>query len=118
MGNGYRLNLKLTPGEFIAWIFRRRERFNVRGLSMQPFLQPHQDVLLKPVQELSHIEVGDIIVAHDPRDHTRLLIKQVSRVTDTGVEILGTNPDHSTDSRQFGLIPLDMIKGKVTVILG
>ena len=118
MGN--RLNLKhsLTGTELLAWIFRRRERFNVRGLSMLPYIQPNQDVLLQPLARIGQLHPGDIIVCQDPRELKRLLIKAVASVEDEGIQVRGTNPTHSTDSRHFGVVPLELVKGKITTVLG
>ena len=48
---------------------------------------------------------GDIVLAPDPRDPQRELIKRVVRVDRHGVVLRGDNPAASTDARAFGTLP-------------
>lgn len=79
----------------------------VHGESMSPCLHHDQVVIVasgKPVKP------GDIIVInHDGLEK----IKRLSLIGDQGVFVLGDNQAHSTDSRQFGWIPLTGLVGKV-----
>jgi nickel-type superoxide dismutase maturation protease len=57
---------------------------------------------------------GEVVVATDPREPERLLVKRVRSVSVDGVTIQGDHrdPAESTDSRQFGPIPGSAIVGR------
>lgn len=55
---------------------------------------------------------GDIVATADPRQPERLVLKRVGEVNHDGVFLLGDNPGHSTDSRQFGAAPVSSVRGK------
>jgi signal peptidase I len=93
-----------------AWrALRRFERVEVFGLSMAPALQPGDRIL---VWKTTSVHRGDIVAAPDPRLPARSVLKRVSGVTDGGLLLLGDNPDHSTDSRQWGPVQIASIQGK------
>jgi len=76
---------------------------------MQPFLQPGDRLL---VWGTRRIRPGDIAVATDPRDPSRTLVKRVTAVDEDGVVLQGDNPAASTDSRTFGALPPNAVKGR------
>ncbi len=83
-----------------AWqACRRLERVAVAGFSMAPCLQPGDHIL---VWRTRSVRPGDIVAAADPRQPARSLLKRVVTVGRDGVVLIGDNPEHSTDSRQFG----------------
>ncbi len=49
----------------------------------------------------------------DPRDARRMLIKRIHTVHDSTVEVRGDNQAASTDSRDFGPVPLTWLAGRV-----
>jgi nickel-type superoxide dismutase maturation protease len=57
---------------------------------------------------------GEIVVAADPREPERLLVKRVRSVAADGVTVQGdhADPAESTDSRQFGPIPRSAVVGR------
>jgi nickel-type superoxide dismutase maturation protease len=57
---------------------------------------------------------GDVVVATDPREPERLLVKRVRSVAPEGLTIQGDHPDpaESTDSRQFGPVPGSAVVGR------
>ena len=55
---------------------------------------------------------GDIVAASDPRQPARSVLKRVIEVGREGVVLLGDNPEHSTDSREFGPVPITSVQGK------
>jgi nickel-type superoxide dismutase maturation protease len=59
--------------------------------------------------------VGDVVAVPDPRAPDRILVKRVASVDLAAgtVEVLGDAPDASTDSRQFGPVPLSSVVGRV-----
>ncbi len=61
-------------------------------------------------------EAGDIIVLRNPEAPTQYLVKRVMSADPmTGVFVLGDNAAHSRDSRQFGMVPMHLVVGKVRV---
>jgi len=58
--------------------------------------------------------VGDIVLAPDPREPQRMLVKRVIECDPAaGAWLEGDNPGASTDSRHFGPLPADGIMGRV-----
>jgi nickel-type superoxide dismutase maturation protease len=55
--------------------------------------------------------VGELVVAADPREPTRLLVKRVTAVAGDSVTVAGDSPDRSTDSRHFGAIASATVVG-------
>ena len=57
---------------------------------------------------------GELVVATDPREPERFLVKRVRSVAPDGVTIQGdhADPAESTDSRQFGPIPGSAVVGR------
>lgn len=57
---------------------------------------------------------GDIVAVVDPRDPARVIVKRCQRVDpSTGdLVVVGDNPDGSTDSREFGPVPLSRYRGR------
>jgi nickel-type superoxide dismutase maturation protease len=96
------------------WAWRHSERMEVSGLSMAPELQPGDRLVIwRPVIWRSGAaRTGDIVAAPDPRDPERTLLKRAAAVGPDGVLLLGDNPSQSTDSRHFGLIPVESVRGK------
>lgn len=80
---------------------------------MSPTLKEGQTVL---VNRLSYIfsspKRGDIVAIKDPRDH-KILIKRIDDVELKSFFVTGDNKEHSTDSREFGMIGKKEIVGKV-----
>ena len=94
---------------------RRFRRFAISGNSMVPSLLPGDWVLVDEQtyrRRLPHR--GDIVVARDPRDPTRTIVKRVSSIDlHGGIRIEGDNPEESTDSREFGPVPAANLQGRV-----
>ncbi|NEQ34544.1 MAG: nickel-type superoxide dismutase maturation protease [Leptolyngbya sp. SIO4C5] len=101
--------------DLLLWCLRRRQRFRVVNYSMQPLLQPGDEVLLDP-QAYCHSppQVGDIVVARHPQRPDLRLIKRVVAASPEGACFLqGDNAAASEDSRAFGRVPASLIMGKV-----
>ena len=50
------------------------------------------------------IRPGDVVVARDPRDSSRWLLKRCVAKVGSQLDLRGDNPEVSTDSREFGLV--------------
>lgn len=72
----------------------------VRGRSMAPTLNPGDRMLVARLEP----RPGDIVLARDPRDPRRELIKRVRSIDRFGVLLRGDNPASSTDARTFGRV--------------
>ncbi len=55
---------------------------------------------------------GDIVAASGPGRPGRAVLKRVVQVGPAGVFLLGDNPEHSTDSRQYGPVPITSVQGR------
>jgi nickel-type superoxide dismutase maturation protease len=88
-----------------AFVAARRwlDVVEVRGRSMAPSLLPGDRLLVLRLRRPPR--VGEIVLAPDPREPRRELIKRVKGVGPAGVTLRGDNPATSTDARAFG--PVD-----------
>ena len=85
-------------------------RVAVTGASMEPAVREGDWLLVHQLRRVPR--VGELVVATDPREPERLLVKRVSAVIGDQLTIAGDQPDRSTDSRHFGPIPLSAIVGR------
>jgi signal peptidase I len=96
----------------IALVARRHvDVVEVRGRSMAPTLLPGDRLLVARLQP----RVGDVVLAADPRDPQRELIKRVSAIGPGGVVLRGDNPASSTDGRSFGAIAIPAVTWRALV---
>jgi nickel-type superoxide dismutase maturation protease len=85
----------------------------VRGASMAPSLLPGDRLLVESHSYQGRApRPGEVVLAADPREPARELIKRVASIDDaaSSVELRGDAPEASTDSRAFGAIPLSAIR--------
>jgi nickel-type superoxide dismutase maturation protease len=85
----------------------------VHGGSMAPTLLPGDRLLVESRSYLSRQpRQGEVVLAVDPREPERELIKRVAVVDGTmaTAELRGDAPGSSTDSREFGVVPLSAIR--------
>lgn len=101
----------------IALVFLgSRYKYVCEGTSMNPTLRDGEVVL---VDREAEIEVGDIVVARHPLEQTSEVVKRVARINERGHYFLvGDNAGDSTDSRHYGAVTREYIKGKVVARLG
>jgi phage repressor protein C with HTH and peptisase S24 domain len=79
----------------------------VMGDSMAPTLVPGKVVLALPARKLKR---GDIVIVH----HEGLdKIKRIHDISFDKVFLTGDNPTHSTDSREFGWLPIEHVIGRL-----
>lgn len=75
---------------------------------MAPKFQPGDRLL---VHRAGAVRPGDVVAAYDPTG--RLIVKRVAAVRAEGAVLLGDNRAESTDSRDFGPVPLTSLAGRV-----
>jgi nickel-type superoxide dismutase maturation protease len=83
----------------------------VRGRSMASTLLPGDRLLVVRAPP----RVGDVVLAPDPREPSRELIKRVVAVDAIGVRLRGDNVTASTDERTFGTVSLDAVEWRAVV---
>lgn len=92
-------------------LFDYRTRYRVEGNSMLPLLKEGDQVV---VDENAKVEIGDIVIAAHPFKKNVEMIKRIENIGDDGKYFLiGDNTDESSDSRTFGAVSVEYIKGKV-----
>ncbi len=82
---------------------------------MNPTLKDGETVL---VDRAAKIEVGDIVIAKHPIEQTSEVVKRIERINEHGHYFLvGDNLEDSNDSRHFGAVTREYIRGKVVARL-
>lgn len=85
----------------------------VRGRSMLPTLRPGDRLVV--VRGRRRPRVGEVVLALDPRDAGRELVKRVAAVGAEGVTLHGDSPAFSTDGRTFGPLPVRAVRWRAVV---
>lgn len=89
-----------------------RHKYVCEGRSMNPTLKDGEVVLVD--KDFEKIEVGDIVLAKNPSEKNGEIVKRVARINERGhYFLLGDNLDDSEDSRHYGAVTGEYIKGKV-----
>jgi phage repressor protein C with HTH and peptisase S24 domain len=86
--------------------------YRVAGDSMRPTYAP-SDILLG--RRWFTPRPSDIVVAHH---HGRPIIKRIVSIGPDQVWLEGDNPAASTDSRNFGAVPISSLEAKIIAKLG
>ena len=93
-----------------------RHKYVCEGKSMNPTLRDGEVVLVD--RAAAKIEVGDIVIAKHPIEQNSEIIKRVEQINERGNYFLvGDNLEDSNDSRHFGAVTREYIKGKVVARL-
>ena len=89
--------------------------YEIAGNSMLPTLSPGDFVIVdRAAYRARAPRLGEIVLAQDPRDARRTIVKRVVRRDPEGrIWLSGDNPAESTDSRAFGSIPAALVVGRV-----
>ena len=94
-----------------------RQHLRVVGDSMEETISEGDLITYKKINPKNlELEVGDIVVAYHPKNKSKLIIKRICRICQNKFDLRGDNSLASTDSREWGLIELDLIVGKVEKI--
>ena len=85
---------------------------------MLPGLHAGQEILYDPHAYYQRLpQLGEIVVCRHPLKPTLMMVKRIQNYTKQGkFFLMGDNAQHSTDSRLFGPVPLELIQGKVTCL--
>jgi nickel-type superoxide dismutase maturation protease len=107
-----------VAGLALAAILGRRllDVVEVEGGSMAPGFRPGDRLLVEALTYRTRPpRVGEVVLAADPREPSRELIKRVAAVDAVGGEVVlaGDVPEASTDSRTFGPVPPHAIRWRV-----
>ena len=101
----------------INLIIGRRQHLRVVGDSMMGTLSEGDLITYKKINSKNpDLEIGDIVIASHPKIKSKLIIKRIFRIHQNKFDLRGDNFLSSTDSREWGLIELDLIRGKVEKI--
>lgn len=88
--------------------------FQVKGESMRPFCKQGDFVLAESMSYLFfRPKVGHLVVARHPQKPGMLLLKRIVREKEGRYWVEGDNAEKSTDSRHFGWVGKENIRGKV-----
>jgi len=94
----------------ILVVLGRQWAVRVSGNSMCPELEDGDIILVRRVHDLG---VGDIVIAAHPFKKSVTMLKRITAIDAAGrMELLGDDPDESSDSRVFGNVLRDHIRGK------
>jgi nickel-type superoxide dismutase maturation protease len=88
----------------------------VRGRSMAPALLPGDRLLVESLTYRRRApRTGEIVLAGDPRQPSRELVKRIGMVdpSSESAELTGDAPEASTDSRSFGPVDLGDLRWRV-----
>lgn len=80
---------------------------------MQPTLEPGDRVLVRRLGRKTEPTLGSVLVTWHPQRSKVRLIKRLSRWDSAGLWLLGDNTAASTDSRQLGAVPTNLLIGEV-----
>ena len=85
---------------------------------MMPTLNDGDLIIYKPFRNnQDKLSKGSLVVVNHPQDKNTLIIKRISKVHYSSIEILGDNKMASIDSRHFGAINKNLIEGIVKVLI-
>ena len=95
-----------------AWSWPHRVA--VAGHSMEPSLRDGDWLLVDPdAYRQRPPRPGDLVVARDPREVRRTLIKRVHRVDEDGhLRLAGDHPAHASDAETLGLVEAGAVVGR------
>jgi nickel-type superoxide dismutase maturation protease len=89
-------------------------RIAVRGHSMEPTLLDGDWLLVDPDAFARRApRVGQLVVARDPREAARVVVKRVAAVDSAGsLTLAGDHPAHADDGESIGALPASALLGR------
>ena len=87
------------------------------GPSMEPALRNGHTHLVRLDYPVHRFRIGDVALLQHPRRRGLLTVKRLVRVEPSGWWVEGDNQESSEDSRDFGPVPADLMRGKVLMRL-
>jgi signal peptidase I len=101
---------------YLGWqALRHLDAVEVSGRSMTPTLEPGDRLLVETWSfGRRPPRVGEVVIAPDPREPSRELVKRVAAVGDGRVALRGDSAK-STDSRRFGTVPLTDVRARAAI---
>ena len=106
----------LAVAVLAGWLGKKRfTTYEIAGTSMLPTFSPGDYLVVDlGAYRRTAPRRGEIVLAQDPRDAGRTLVKRIGSTEPNGrVWLVGDNPAESTDSRAFGPVPVSLIAGRV-----
>ena len=82
----------------------------VVGPSMEPAVRNGQWWV---VRKSAKLRQGDVVLLQHPERSDLSVVKRLSHREDSGWWVLGDNPPESDDSRHFGVVPDNLIIGRL-----
>jgi nickel-type superoxide dismutase maturation protease len=81
---------------------------------MRPTLEAGDRLVVLRLGHRRNLRTGDLVIVRDPRPgEERSIVKRIVEVSAGSAEVRGDNLTASTDSRDFGRVPLGDITGRV-----
>ena len=99
--------------DIFHWAIRRKKRFVIEGPSMKPTLNPGDQVLVDVKKHLRQSLRPSEIVLFRQINSDLLMVKRIVAIEKNALNLRGDNEGQSTDSRDFGLVPIDNVIGVV-----
>lgn len=87
---------------------------DVYNPSMLPTLRPGDRLLL---WYGARVRPGDVIVLRHPLQHDLLVVKRAVERRDGGWWVQGDNPSVTNDSREFGVVPDELVRARAVLRL-
>jgi hypothetical protein len=76
---------------------------------MEPTLRDGDWLLVDPVAQPT---AGELVVAHDPRDPDRLIVKRIVETQPGRLLVAGDHPAHAGDAAEIGALETALVVGR------
>jgi nickel-type superoxide dismutase maturation protease len=84
---------------------------------MAPTLLDGDKLFVLGVSRRRGVRAGDVVVAEHPRRPGLLVVKRAVRLVDGGWWLLGDNEFVTSDSREYGAVPQELIRARAVLRL-
>ena len=99
--------------DLFFWAVGRKKRFVIEGQSMLPTLKPGDQVLVDVKTHLRRsLRPSEIVLFRQPNGEL-LMAKRIQSIDKEGLWVCGDNESQSSDSRDFGRVPMANVIGVV-----